>query len=116
MIELTRENWQTEVLAKARPNQTGDLVEQIKTHRVNLLATYARNKNKCDHFDVFTLANIMAQGYLDQLGRDTLNGIDPQIQVQLGQIYNLTNTVLSKISTKLQIPDTGKLRDLLNYL
>jgi hypothetical protein len=115
-MELTRENWQTEILAKARPNQAGSLVEQIKTHRLNLLAAYARNKNKHDHFDVFTLANIMAQGYLDQSGRDTLNDIDPQIEDQLSQIYNLTNIVLTKIAIKLQTPDTGKLRDLLNFL
>jgi hypothetical protein len=116
MIELTRENWQTEVLAKAKLNRSGDLVEQIKNHRLNLLATYARNKNKHDHFDIFTLANIMAQGYLDQSGRDTLNAIDPQIELQLSQIYNLTGTVLNKIAYKLQIPDTGKLKDLLNHL
>jgi hypothetical protein len=115
-MEPTRENWQTEVLAKAKPNQAGSLAEQIKTHRLNLLAAYARNKNKYDHFDIFTLANIMAQGYLGQSERDTLNGIDPQIEDQLGQIYNLTNLVLNKIAIKLQRPDTGKLRDLLNFL
>jgi hypothetical protein len=116
MIELTRENWQTEVLAKVRLNQSGNLVEQIKLHRANLLAAYAKNKNKHDHFDVFTLATIIAQGYLNQSGQDILNGIDPQIEVQLGQIYNLTSTVLNQIAPKLQIPDTGKLRDLLSYL
>jgi hypothetical protein len=116
MIEPTQENWQTEVLAKARANQSGRLIEQIKLHRANLLTNYTRNKNKYDHFDVFTLTNIMAQGYLDQSGRDTLNGIDPQIELQLAQIYNLTNTILTKIATKLQVPDTGKLKDLLNYL
>jgi hypothetical protein len=116
MIDPTRENWQTEVLAKARLNQSAKLVEQLKLQREHLLIAYARSKNKYDHFDVFALANLMAQGYLDQFGRDTLNGIDPQIIIQLSQIYSLIGIVLNKIATKLQVPDTGKLKDLLNYL
>jgi hypothetical protein len=116
MIEPTEENWQREVVDKARINQSATLVEQIKSSRAFLLSTYTRDKNKFDHFDVFTLANRMAQGSIDQAAQNTLNGIDPQIEGQLYQIYNLTSAILTKLATKLQVPDTGKLKELLPYL
>jgi len=116
MIEPNKDNWHHEVVEKARVNHSAALADLIKIHRANLLAQFtSRVRNRYDHFDVFTLVNILAQGYLDPYARDTLNALDPQLEEQLSQIYNLTQSALAKIS-KLQAPDLGKLKELLNYL
>jgi hypothetical protein len=116
MIEPNKENWHHEVVEKARINHSAALADLIKIHRANLLSQFnTRVRNRYDHFDIFTLVNIMAQGYLDSHARDTIDALDPNLGDQLAQIYNLTQAALAKIS-KLQAPDTGKLKELLNYL
>lgn len=115
MTELTRENWHEFVFKKARSNHSAALMELIKDNREQLLSAWGRPKHKLDILDIYALSGLVFMGYLNSSYFDTLNGLDHDLRAELTEIYRLANAALEKIA-RLQVPDTGKLKDLCQYL